>query len=181
MFRALFLDRDGVINYDDGYTFKISKLKILDGVIEGLQAIKHLNFKIIIVTNQSGLARGLFTIQDFHGYMNKLIEILESNGISICDYFYCPHHVNGVIEELSILCKCRKPHPGMILKARDKHNIDLSKSILIGDKKSDIEAGIRANIPYNIMISNSIDNKNPKPFAYAKNLIEASKIITKLK
>ena len=181
MNRALFLDRDGVINQDNGYTFKLSDLRILNGVIEGLQAIGRLKYKIIIITNQSGIARGLFKENEFHKFMKKLTEVLAENEILICDYFYCPHHIDGIIKEFSRLCKCRKPHPGMIFEARDKHDIDLSQSILIGDKVSDIKAGIAADIPNNIIISDSPMNQELPAVACAKDLVEAANIILSLK
>ena len=93
MDRALFIDRDGVLNEDNGYTFKIEDLRILDGVIDGLKVIQDLGYKIIIITNQSGIARGFFTIQDFHDFMKALLEILEENKIFVSDYFFCPHRI----------------------------------------------------------------------------------------
>jgi D-glycero-D-manno-heptose 1,7-bisphosphate phosphatase len=177
MQKAIFLDRDGVINQDNGYTFKISDLIILDGVIEWLKAIEHLQYKIIIITNQSGIARDFFHVNEFHEYMKKLIDILAENGILVCDYFYCPHHIDGVIEELAISCKCRKPEPGMIIQAREKYNLDLSQSILIGDKETDILAGINANLCANILVDTLGECKNSNATHVVKNLIAASEII----
>jgi D-glycero-D-manno-heptose 1,7-bisphosphate phosphatase len=177
MHKAIFLDRDGVINQDNGYTFKITDLIILDGVIEGLKAIEHLEYKIIIITNQSGIARGLFKANEFHEYMKKLIGILAENGILVCDYFYCPHHIDGVIKELAISCECRKPEPGMIMQAKKKYNLDLSRSILIGDKETDIMAGINANLCANILVDTHGQCKNSNATHVVKNLIAASEII----
>ena len=90
MTKILFLDRDGVLNQDHGYTYKTADLKILDGVIEGMKAISNLGYKFIIITNQSGISRGLFTIDDFHNFMNRLIKVLSEHHISIFDYFFVP-------------------------------------------------------------------------------------------
>ena len=177
MNRALFLDRDGVINQDNGYTFKTSDLTILDGVIEGLKAIEHLKYKIIIITNQSGIARGLFKVNEFHEYMKNLTDILAENGILVCDYFYCPHHIDGVVEELAISCECRKPEPGMIIQAKKKYNLDLSRSILIGDKETDIMAGRNASLYANILVNAGGEFITSHANNVVKNLIAASEII----
>ena len=177
MNRALFLDRDGVINQDHGYTFKVSDLTILDGVIEGLQSIRYLEYKIIIITNQSGIARGLFEVAEFHDYMKKLIELLAESGIMVCDYFYCPHHVEGVIAEFTKSCECRKPEPGLIIQAKNKYDFDLSHSVLIGDKESDILAGKNAGISSNILITDGVLTKESRALFSAKDLIQAATII----
>jgi len=178
--KALFLDRDGVINIDHGYTYKISDLNLLDGVVEGLQAISHLDYKIFIITNQSGIARGLFGIDDLHFFMDHLLKILAKNDINVSDYFFCPHHQEGTINSYTKKCSCRKPEPGMLHDAQEKYNLDLSQSILIGDKETDILAGKNAGVPYNILISNSILPISSMASYSAKDLIQAAKIIKRL-
>tara|TARA_B000000475_G_C15971377_1_gene437183 strand:+ start:464 stop:1009 length:546 start_codon:yes stop_codon:yes gene_type:complete len=180
MNKALFIDRDGVLNQDKGYTHKISDLKLLDGVLEGLQRFQSLDYKIIIITNQSGIARGLFKIKDFHDFMTKMIQIFNNNKITINDYFFCPHHIDGVVKEYSISCDCRKPEAGMIFQAQEKYGFDLSKSVLIGDKESDILAGIKANIPLNIRITKNILLKDSLASYTTKDLIQAAEIIKKI-
>ena len=177
MNKALFLDRDGVINIDHGYTYKVSDLNLLEGVIEGLQAISHLDYKIFIITNQSGIARGLFGIDDLHFFMNYLLKILAKNDVNISDYFFCPHHLEGTIKAFTKKCSCRKPEPGMLHDAQKKYNLDLSKSILIGDKETDIMAGQNAGIATNILIGQPGESKTSKATMVARNLIEASAMI----
>lgn len=177
MNKALFLDRDGVINIDHGYTYKISDLNMLDGVIEGLQAIAHLEYKIFIVTNQSGIARGLFEVAAFHTFMDYLISILAKNGIQISDYFFCPHHIEGTIPVYAKKCCCRKPEPGMLHDAKKKYNLDLSQSILIGDKETDIMAGQNAGLTTNILIGQPDESRDSNATIVVRNLIEASAII----
>lgn len=180
MNKALFLDRDGVINIDHGYTYKVSDLSLIDGVVEGLQAISHLEYKIFIVTNQSGIARGLFGIDDLHFFMDHLLKTLAKNNINISDYFFCPHHTEGTIKAYTKKCSCRKPEPGMLHDAQKKYNLDLSQSILIGDKETDILAGKNAGVPSNILITNSTLSSRSKASYSAKNLIQAARIISRL-
>jgi D-glycero-D-manno-heptose 1,7-bisphosphate phosphatase len=175
--KALFLDRDGVINRDHGYTYKLEHLELLDGVIEGLQAISKLDFQIIIITNQSGIARGLFSINDLHIFMQGLISELSDHKIHITDYFFCPHYPDGKITEYSKVCSCRKPEPGMLFQAKEKYSLDFSKSILIGDNETDIRAADNANLFSSILINNSGNPVNTSAANEAKNLIGASEII----
>ena len=177
MNKALFLDRDGVINVDHGYTYKISDLKILEGVVEGLQAIANLNYKIFIITNQSGIARGLFEEADLHNFMGHLLAIFSQNSINISDYFFCPHHTEGTIPAYRKKCSCRKPEPGMLHDAQKKYNLDLSQSILIGDKETDIMAGLNAGLAKNILIGQPGVSTGSKATNIVRNLIEASAII----
>ena len=176
--KAVFLDRDGVLNEDSGYTYQLSDLRLLDGVIEGLQSILALDYKVIIITNQSGIARGLFSTDELHIFMNGLISVLLENQINVTDYFYCPHHPKGKLQEYSIKCSCRKPEPSMLFAAEKKHNLDLSKSILIGDKETDILAGQNANLFSNILISSKERNDQSNATHIARNLIDAAEIIT---
>lgn len=139
--KAIFLDRDGVLNKDTGYVFKTEELIILPQVIEALKKLQSANYLLIVVTNQSGVARGYYKEVDvihIHNYMNN---IFEEAGITISSWYYCPHHPEAQIEKYKINCQCRKPEPGMLLKATEKWNIDTDGSYMIGDKESDILAG----------------------------------------
>lgn len=179
MIKAIFLDRDGVINEDNGYTHKIDDFKLLEGVIQGLQALRDLDYEIIIITNQAGIARGFFSINDFHIFMNHIINTLHKNNIQVLDYFFCPHHPEGKIESYAIKCNCRKPDIGMLEEAKEKYKIDFSKSIIIGDKESDILAGKNAGLLSDILISNYSLAQNSQASYIAKDLVEASNIIAK--
>ncbi len=179
MIKAIFLDRDGVINEDNGYTYKIDDFKLLKGVIQGLKAFKKLDYEIIIVTNQAGIARGLFSVDDFRKFMKHLIKTLNENKIQVLDYFFCPHHPEGKIELYSIKCSCRKPNIGMLVEAKEKYNIDFSKSIIIGDKESDILAGKKAGLLSDILITNDSSIQNSHASYQANDLIEASNIVAK--
>ena len=177
MDRAVFLDRDGVLNEDKGYTYKLSDLRILDGVVEGLKKISSLGYKLIIVSNQSGIARGFFTLDQMHIFMQGLINLLYKHDIEILDYYYCPHHIDGEIDEFTKSCSYRKPEPGMIFQAQKEHKLDLSQSILIGDKESDILAGQKANLLINILIGTGHQKIGSRTSYYANNLVDAAKQI----
>ena len=178
--KILFLDRDGVINEDKGYVFREKDFSILPNVIEGLTEFKKKGFYFIIITNQSGIARGYYKIENFNVFMNKIITTLKQFNIQIMDYYFCPHHPTGKIKSLAIDCSCRKPKPGMILKAMQDYNVDINLSVLVGDNISDIEAGISAGITKNIIIGSSKKYKNINKsliFETASDLLEASKLI----
>ncbi len=148
MRRAIFLDRDGVINEDLGYVGKREDFHFLPGVFEALRHFQNLGFLLIIVTNQSGIARGYYTVQDFLSLSEWMKEELRKRDITITDIFYCPHHPEDG-------CECRKPKPGMILEAARRYDIDLSASWMIGDKPSDIEAAKNAGIPHTILLDDN--------------------------
>lgn len=137
---AIFLDRDGTLNVDTGYTHRPADLQLIDGVIPGLQKLQQLGYPLFILTNQSGVARGYFSeaqLQEFHA---ALVERLLQDGIQIAGIYYCPFHPtadNTVYRRDSPL---RKPQPGMFLQAAAEHGLDLAASIAIGDKKSDVLA-----------------------------------------
>lgn len=181
LYKAAFIDRDGVINIDNGYTYRVEDLSIYDDVYHGLKQIQRQGFKIFIITNQSGIARGFYTINQFKFFMDFLLKNLNNNGVYIHDYFFCPHHEDGVIKQFSIKCNCRKPNPGLINQALDKYNIDLNSSILIGDKNSDIEAGLKANIGLNIKINRNKENQAPTKASHYNviNIIEAAELVQK--
>ena len=146
MNKALFLDRDGVINVEKNYVYKIEDFEFIDGIFELAKSYQEKGFLIIVITNQAGIGRGYYTEEDFHKLNNWMIEQFKQRGIEITEVYYCPYHPTHGIGEYLKDSYDRKPNPGMILKAQEKYNIDLSQSILIGDKESDIEAGRNAGI-----------------------------------
>ena len=146
MVRALFLDRDGVINIDHGYVLRPEDFKLVPGVVDLLRTAQAHNFSLIVVTNQSGLARGLFDESQYLRLENHMREILADEGVTLADIYYCPHHPGGSVARFASVCSCRKPAPGLILQAAREHTVDLDASILIGDKSSDIEAAKAAGV-----------------------------------
>lgn len=150
--KAVFLDRDGIINFDYGYIGTIDRFKIIPGVIESLKILQLNDYLLIIVTNQSGIGRRYFTLTDYEKVNEHMNKIFSDNNVYITDVFHCPH----VPEDN---CLCRKPKPGMLSDAIKKYKIDVNESILFGDQERDILAGISAGIKENILI-----NVNPKKF-----------------
>ena len=145
MNRAVFLDRDGVITQDPPhYAHRLDQLKLIPGSLEAIKLLNENEFKVIVVSNQSGVAKGYFQEEDVRIFNRALGEQLKKKESYIDAIYYCPHHSEAKIEEYRIDCECRKPKPGMLLKAALKINIDLKKSFMIGDKWSDISAGYEA-------------------------------------
>ncbi|MFX0000766.1 MAG: D-glycero-beta-D-manno-heptose 1,7-bisphosphate 7-phosphatase [Candidatus Hodarchaeota archaeon] len=138
--RAIFLDRDGVINKEVNYLSDPKDFKFIDGSIDALKILKRKSYLLIIITNQAGIARGLFTEESLKTIHNKMIGILRQHNIELDDIYYCPHH-----PEFTGPCDCRKPNPGMILQAQINHNIDLTNSYMVGDTLNDIQTGKNAN------------------------------------
>ncbi|WP_298275856.1 HAD family hydrolase [Ferroplasma sp.] len=127
--RAVFVDRDGTLNYDNGYTHKVSDLKIYDDIIPILKDYYDRGYVIIVITNQSGINRGYYGKEDMEAFNRKLAEALIKHGIKIEDFFYCPHTPDEH-------CSCRKPETGLIQMAAEKYGIDIKSSIVIGDSES---------------------------------------------
>jgi len=157
MTKALFLDRDGVINKEVEYLYRQDDFVFIEGVFEACLFYKRKGYKIFVITNQAGIARGYYTESDFLIINKWMLECFDENGIKISKVYYCPHH-----PEYSGECSCRKPKTGMIDKAVDEYQIDLNSSILVGDKETDIIAGIRAGIGRNVLVrsGHKIDEKN---------------------
>jgi len=143
--KAIFLDRDGVINVDHGYVGSIKDFEFISGVFEALRMLQKKGYKLFIVTNQSGIGRGYYSEEDFLKLTEWMLQRFEEEGIRIEEVAYCPHHPDAG-------CSCRKPEPGMIEKLARMYGIDLKNSYMIGDKPSDVEAGRRAGVGHQILL-----------------------------
>ena len=146
--KALFLDRDGVINVDKHHVYKIEDCEFIDGIFDLCRKAKSEGYLIIVITNQAGIAKGKYTEEDYFKFRDYVHKEFENQGCPIDAEYFCPYHTEAVIEKYRKDSFDRKPNPGMILKAQKDFDIDLSQSILIGDKESDIEAGKRAGVGY---------------------------------
>ena len=143
---AVFLDRDGVINKENGYVHTIDEFHFIDGVFDACREMSTAGYRLIIITNQAGIARGYYTEDDFHLLTKWMLNEFRKHGIQIDGVYHCPHHpVHGVGDNRRD-CDCRKPAPGMMLRAAREHSLNLRHSILVGDKTTDIEAGRAAGI-----------------------------------
>jgi D-glycero-D-manno-heptose 1,7-bisphosphate phosphatase len=142
--RAIFLDRDGTINRDAGYVHCAQHLRLIDNAVAGLSRMSAMGFSLIIVTNQSGVARGYFTEADVQAFHRALESRLQADGIEIAAIYYCPFHPTAGLDAYRQDSPLRKPQSGMLLRAAAEHGIDLAASYMIGDRKSDVLAGAAA-------------------------------------
>ncbi|HZS76122.1 MAG TPA: HAD family hydrolase [Ktedonobacteraceae bacterium] len=142
--RALFLDRDGTLVHPRHYPSQPEELVLYEDIAPELRSLQAVGFRLVVITNQAGIARGYFTEADLQRMHDYLREQLAGMGVYLDAIYYCPHHPEGVLPELAIRCSCRKPQPGMLLRAARDLHIDLSASWFLGDILDDIEAGNRA-------------------------------------
>ena len=170
--KTIFLDRDGVINKEINYLHKIDDFEFLDGIFETCQYLINLNYKIIIVTNQSGIARGYYSANDFQIITNWMIAEFKKNNVDILDVFHCPHSPSSN-------CDCRKPKPGMFIEAKNKHNIDMLKSWMIGDSERDIRAANLAGIKNTILVrsGHKINESNSNAMFFLDSINKTNQII----
>lgn len=138
---AIFLDKDGTLIVDVPYNVDPQKMWLQPGAAEGVQRLHEAGYALVVVSNQSGVARGYFTEAALDTVEQRLAELL---GVPLTGFYYCPHHPRGAVLEYAIACSCRKPEPGLILRAAADHHLDLSRSWLIGDILNDVEAAHRA-------------------------------------
>lgn len=160
MNKALFLDRDGVINIEKDYLYKIEEFEFIDGIFELCKHYKALDYLIIVVTNQSGIARNYYTENDFDVLTSWMKEEFLKRDIEISSVYHCPHHPS-----VSGECSCRKPHPGMLMSASKEFDVDLLNSIIVGDKERDVEAGLNAGLKESYLFDESgivVDSKATK-------------------
>ena len=150
--RAVFLDRDGVLNVDNGYVSQVDDFEFIEGVIEACKKLKEKGYLLVVITNQSGIARGYFSEEQFHTLTEWMDWSLADRGVDLDGIYYCPHHAEKGLGEYKVDCDCRKPKPGMLLSAIKDLNIDVSNSILVGDKVSDLQAGIAAGVKTNYLV-----------------------------
>jgi len=161
--RALFLDRDGVINKEINYLYRVEDFEFLDGIFDLCRAaVKH-NYRIIVITNQSGIARSYYTEKDLEKLTKWMFQKFAGEGIEISGVYACPHLADAVLEPYRRDCHARKPNPGMLLRAQKDFSLDLAKCAFVGDKECDMEAGLRAGIDNLILLKEGAPGGlNPK-------------------
>lgn len=150
--RALFLDRDGVINIDHGYVYNVDNFYFIDGIFDLARSARANNFKIVVITNQSGIGRGFYSEEQFHQLTLWMCDEFLNAGAPIERVFFSPYHPIRGLGKYKKDDFSRKPNPGMILEARKELNLDLKNSILIGDKSTDIDAGVAAGVGLNFFL-----------------------------
>ena len=174
--KAIFIDRDGVINEYKGFITSPDQIELIDGVIEAIKKINNSEYLAIIISNQPGVARGQCTFDELEQIFNKVETELGKNGVYLDAIYYCPHHnqpgFEGEVKELKIECDCRKPKPGMIFQAQKDYNIDLEKCVMIGDSYRDVLTGKNAGIKQILVQSGIKENEFEEPTYVAKNLLD---------
>ena len=140
------MDRDGVIIEDRGYAYRSEDCVLLPGAARALRALQSAGYLLVVVTNQSGIARGLYTEADYHAFTSQLRALLLAEGVRLDDIRYCPHLPDATVPAYRLDCDCRKPHPGMLLRSIRALGIDPDGSVLIGDRATDLAAGRAAGV-----------------------------------
>ena len=171
--KTIFLDRDGVINKDTNYLSKIEDFEFVNGIFKTCQYLLRIDYEIIIVTNQSGIARNYYSEKDFQNLTQWMLSQFEINSVNILDVLHCPHSSDSN-------CNCRKPKPGMFIKAKNKYDIDMEKSWMIGDSERDIQAANLAGIKKTILVrsGHKINEHNSGAMFFLDSIYEANQIIT---
>lgn len=146
--RALFLDRDGVINIDHGYVHRIEDFEFIPGIFSLVRSARRLGYRIIVVTNQAGIGRGYYSEAQFLDLSNWMQSFFHAKGATLDAIYHCPHHPEHGIGEFRRDSPDRKPKPGMLLRAAKEWQLDLHRSALVGDRASDIEAAVAAGVPH---------------------------------
>lgn len=148
---AVFIDRDGVINVDHGYVHTTDDFEYVEGIFAACKKLKEMGYLLVLVTNQSGIARGMFTEDEFLSLTEWMDWNFVDNGVEFDGIYYCPHHPEGQ-GDYRQECDCRKPKPGMLISARDYLKIDMAQSVMIGDKADDMTAAKAAEVGTKILV-----------------------------
>jgi D-glycero-D-manno-heptose 1,7-bisphosphate phosphatase len=179
--RAVFLDKDGTLVEDIPYNVDPELIRPTEGAIESLRQLQDAGYKLIVVSNQSGVARGIFREEALTAVETRLRAILSAVGVSLTGFYYCPHLPQATLPQYAIDCACRKPRPGLLLRGAREHDIDLSASWMIGDILNDMQAGKSAGCR-TILVDNGHETEwiltpERRPDFLVKNLPEAAETI----
>ncbi len=184
--KAVFLDRDGTIIEEHDYPDSEKKIVLYENSVEALKMLKEDGFKLIIITNQSGIARGLFTLERLEELNNYLKKTLSDAGVEIDGIYFCPHQPDGEVIKYSFKCFCRKPKPGMLLKAIEDLQLEEESSFVVGDKLSDILTSVNVDVKsvlvktgYGLEEIKKLDTVDHNPSYIAEDILDAAKWILK--
>lgn len=183
MKKAVFLDRDGTINEDVNYLNHPDQIELISGAAEGIKLLSDNDFIVVVITNQSGVARGIIEEENLPLIKERLCSLLEEKGARIDGYYYCPHYPEGKVEKYAVKCDCRKPESGMLRQAAEDLDIDLKESYVVGDKSCDVVLGKNVGA-VSIMVKtgygeSEAENCKPSPDYTADNLFDAAQWIMK--
>ena len=184
---AVFLDRDGTLIHDVGYLNHHDQIRLFPQTVPALKLLRKAGFRLFVVTNQSGVARGLFPESSVKQTHRKLQSLLKARGARVDGFFYCPHHPQGKVISLSRVCRCRKPAPGMVEQAARKHPIDRKRSYVVGDKLDDLLLARSARLAGGILVRTGKGRQSEKEMAgkglkksfVVPNILSAARMILK--
>jgi len=179
--RAVFLDKDGTLIHDVPYNVDPDQIRLLPGVVEGLQLLHTAGYRLFVVSNQSGVARGYFDEPALVAVEERLGQLMAAAGVPLAGFYCCPHHPEGAVTTYAVPCDCRKPAPGLVLRAAREHGVDTARSWLIGDILDDIECGRRAGCR-TVLIANGNEtawllSRQRTPNYAATDLLQAAQAI----
>ncbi|WP_169977942.1 D-glycero-alpha-D-manno-heptose-1,7-bisphosphate 7-phosphatase [Tautonia rosea] len=178
--RAVFLDKDGTVIENVPYNVDPSLIRLCEGAAEGLRLLARSGYLLVVVSNQSGVARGFFPESAIGPVEERLRTLLTEQGVRLDGFRYCPHHPDGRVAAYAIACDCRKPAPGMLRDAARSMDIDLSRSWMVGDIPDDVEAGRRAGCRTVLITGNGRDLSSSAPDLIASDLTEAARQILRV-
>jgi D-glycero-D-manno-heptose 1,7-bisphosphate phosphatase len=150
---AAFIDRDGVINEERHYVHRVEDFVLLAGALNGMLRLQEAGYLLIVVTNQAGIGHGLYSTEQFEALTAHMMRLTQAAGVDVKAVYHCPHHPQAAVDRYRMACECRKPAPGMLLTAARDFALDLSCSVMIGDKRSDIEAGRAAGVGRCVLVT----------------------------
>lgn len=150
--KAAFIDRDGVINEERDYVYRVQDFQVLPGVFDGMRLLRQNGWTLVVVTNQAGIARGLYTEADYAALTAHMRSLFAAEGAPLDAVYHCPHHPTAGLGPYRIDCDCRKPRPGMLLRAAADLGLTLAESVIVGDKESDLEAGRAAGLAACVLV-----------------------------
>jgi D-glycero-D-manno-heptose 1,7-bisphosphate phosphatase len=175
--KAVFLDRDGTLNVDHGYVYRPDDLELIPRAVEALVVLQDAGFKLIVVTNQSGVARGMFTESDVAKFHDELTGVFAKSNVILDGFYFCPHHPEGEIQEYTFACTCRKPGSELFIRAAGEHDIDIGKSYAIGDRMRDVSPVIEIG-GRGVLIDPAVHRPmDSSGFGVAPSLYEASRLV----
>lgn len=154
--RAVFLDRDGVINVDHGYVHKVEQFRFIPGSDRAMAQLQAAGWRLVVVTNQSGIARGLYTADDYERFTAHLRAALAAVGVQLDAVLHCPHLADAAVTAYRLACDCRKPGPGMLLQAARELSLDMAASVIVGDRLSDVQAGRAAGVGHCVLVKSGV-------------------------
>jgi len=162
---AVFLDRDGTINQDTNYLSNPDEVRLIPGSAQAIARLNRAGLAVVVVTNQSGLARGFYSHEDLQAVHAELDRLLAAHGARVDAYYHCPHHPEGVVEHLALECDCRKPGPGMVLRAAEELDLRLTGSFMVGDRPGDVGCALAAGL-YAVRVLSGPDQDDEEQAAH---------------